>query len=203
MYFIEDENKTALIDGCNSFANDGICDPAFNNFDYEYDGGDCCAATCTKPNCGIGALTNAFGVDTSENHNDGFPSCEDPDMVNLITSLHDLEFEAIPKWARDVSSNQTEWDAFRKPLIVLECDKKMVFSVNFDKSMMNKNEISKVGDGSNCIITVNNFSQIWYANFSTVINEEGTNVTVIRQDINSIPSEIGELASLSNLTLGK
>ena len=85
---------------------------------------------------------------------------------------------------------------------MLECDGKMVFSIPINKNMINKNETAKVKKKTDCIITVINFGPIWYANY-TVINEGGTTVNIRRQDENSIPTEIGELTLLSNLTLGK
>ena len=199
MYFIEDKDEKTLKKNCKSFVNDGECDSAFNNFDYEFDGGDCCAATCNFPEtCGIGKLIQAFG---GKNSGDGFRKCEDPKMGDVKVRLDTFAFQEIPEWARDVYSNQTEWNAFWKPLLVLECDEKMVFSVNLNESMINKNEIANVKHETDCNMIVGNFGSIWYTKY-TVIEKEAT-VNVLRQDRNSIPKEIGELTSLAILDLCK
>ena len=54
----------------------GICDIAFNLPNYEYDGGDCCLATCISSedhSCGV------IAVGQLENVNVGFPNCKDPE----------------------------------------------------------------------------------------------------------------------------
>ena len=49
MYFIDrnDINET-----CESSPGDGKCDQFLNRFDFQYDGGDCCASTCKGDLCG-------------------------------------------------------------------------------------------------------------------------------------------------------
>lgn len=49
----------------------GVCDDFLNHnrfYDYQFwfDGGDCCAPTCSLPHCGQGRLDTLFGVDLSE-----------------------------------------------------------------------------------------------------------------------------------------
>jgi len=47
-YFVENNNTIELNKTtCASFLGDGDCDLFYNTFDYQYDGGDCCAATCS------------------------------------------------------------------------------------------------------------------------------------------------------------
>eukprot|EP00526_Cylindrotheca_closterium_P003145 CAMPEP_0113652330 /NCGR_PEP_ID=MMETSP0017_2-20120614/27944_1 /TAXON_ID=2856 /ORGANISM="Cylindrotheca closterium" /LENGTH=1480 /DNA_ID=CAMNT_0000565161 /DNA_START=102 /DNA_END=4541 /DNA_ORIENTATION=- /assembly_acc=CAM_ASM_000147 len=66
--------------------SDGVCNPFFNTAPDEYDGGDCCVATCSKANCGVGEMNFAFGQSLQRNGT-GFPNCNDPSMVPLTIYL--------------------------------------------------------------------------------------------------------------------
>ena len=70
VYFFEDIVDDAWDEICEAFIDDGNCDLIYNTFDYQYDGGDCCSATCTESACGLGALHTAFGIQHSMG--DGF-----------------------------------------------------------------------------------------------------------------------------------
>ena len=73
MYFIEDEEN--LQQNCGSFVHDGKCDVAvFNTFNYQYDGGDCCASTCNK-----GASCGAIENSTEKKYS----NCVDPSMAAI------------------------------------------------------------------------------------------------------------------------
>jgi hypothetical protein len=87
VYFFENDGKIDINeDSCAPFLDDSNCDdPIFNNLDYPYDFGDCCAATCSGSNCRIGSLTNAFGTNVTSG--DGFPNCLDPTMVPVTIRL--------------------------------------------------------------------------------------------------------------------
>jgi hypothetical protein len=143
-YFVENNdtielNKTT----CSSFIGDGNCDLFFNTLDYKYDGGDCCAGTCSGPTCGIGLLKNAFG--TTDISGDGFPNCVDPAMVPLTLLLDDI-----------ISSiGRVEQDPV-KPLLFIDCDKSIVLSTYMDASMENKTETIMVNDGADCTFTIRN-----------------------------------------------
>jgi len=67
----------------------GKCDPYFNEVEFDFDGGDCCGATCqdsTLHVCGIGVLQSAFGVKLTRAA-DGFQECEDTSMVPITIEL--------------------------------------------------------------------------------------------------------------------
>jgi hypothetical protein len=88
-YFVENNDTIELNETtCSSFIGDGNCDLFYNTFDYQYDGGDCCAATCSGSNCGIGSINNAFG--TNNTSGDGFPNCVDPDIVPITIRLGNI-----------------------------------------------------------------------------------------------------------------
>jgi len=88
MHFIVADD---MAENCDIFLNDGKCDSAFNNFDYQYDGGDCCAATCIRPNiCGKNALENGFGVEISGH---GYSDCKAPGMVAITIRLDKISFD--------------------------------------------------------------------------------------------------------------
>jgi len=80
---------------------DGVCDEFFNTEKFNYDGGDCCAATCIGPFCGGNGLTAAFGVDLSDNTFQsqflddttviGFENCKDPNMEPFTIELVPIE----------------------------------------------------------------------------------------------------------------
>jgi len=72
---------------------DGQCNPFFNTAPDRYDGGDCCVATCSKANCGVGGMDFAFDQSLSRNGT-GFPYCKDPLMVP-ITIILETEIESL------------------------------------------------------------------------------------------------------------
>ena len=98
VYFIEKESVGIELNEntCSSFIGDGNCDPVFNKFDFQYDGGDCCAATCSRPNCGIGSLKNAFG--TTNATGNGFPDCIHPDMFPITIHLDSIVSSFEPRF---------------------------------------------------------------------------------------------------------
>jgi len=94
LYFIELNNT--LESQCSSF-EDGICNKVFNSMDFRYDGGDCCAATCSQPICGIGNLTKAFGVAVNIS-GDGFPDCNNPFMVPITIHVQNFVSSVEPQF---------------------------------------------------------------------------------------------------------
>ena len=66
--------------------SNGECNAYFNTEVFEYDGGDCCGATCDSPRCGLAALDFAFGHNLTAIGN-GFPNCKDESMVTLTIFL--------------------------------------------------------------------------------------------------------------------
>ncbi|OEU11409.1 hypothetical protein FRACYDRAFT_245926 [Fragilariopsis cylindrus CCMP1102] len=183
VYFIEDNDK--LHATCPSFIDDGKCDLVLNAFDYQYDGGDCCAATCSGSSCGNGLFKNAFG--TNITMGDGFPNCTDPNMVPITIRLDNIFSSAEPQYAEtnefpdgeskfpDVFDNTStiveilanrslllpyQIDYFTsetiKPLLFIDCDGSNVLSIYVDKSMEKQTETIMVSDGAVCNMTIRN-----------------------------------------------
>ena len=160
---------------CDSFWNDGHCDPHFNTFDHAYDGGDCCASTCTKSNCGVGALESAFGSDVI--YGDGFPTCFDPAMVPITIKIQDV-FKGYRDYYTSSSSSlptlRVEDPSIIEPIMLLDCDDKNILTSNINENMIGKTETVMVEDGANCTIRINNSTSstkgdekpIWYVNYT-------------------------------------
>eukprot|EP00536_Pseudo-nitzschia_multiseries_P004323 jgi/Psemu1/302493/fgenesh1_kg.71_\ len=85
LYFVQlDKNQE---DQCLSY-DDGICHSYFNTFEHQYDGGDCCSATCSHSICGIGAVTEPFNVKNATGS--GFSKCTDPSMFPITIHLENF-----------------------------------------------------------------------------------------------------------------
>jgi len=183
MYFIEDNNgEEALEAKCGTFVNDGKCDQSFNNFNYQYDGGDCCAATCTKPEeCGKGSTKDIFGI--ANTGGISYPNCVDPDMTPVTISLGNF------------SSSQI------LTLFELECDGKEFLSSFIMETLENEIETSQINDGANCSISVSSFASDFNYTVEYDYNSDLTHVQ--KQLFKSIPSEISLLKNLTVLDLSK
>ena len=147
VYFIEDEGL--LKDSCDSFLGDGICNPEFNEQGYNWDEGDCCAATCRRANCGIGTKREAFGISVTSA--DGYPHCNDPVMTAITIKVNDVTREA-----KSEENNLPPQD----PLLILDCGENKYennyLTVTMTAKMINKTETLMVPDGAACIITIRN-----------------------------------------------
>jgi len=191
MFFIRNvEDDPDIEQNCQNFLNDGECDSRFNNHYYNYDGGDCCAATCTKANCEE-SLTEAFEISVIGGDAKGFPNCKDESMVNLITTLHSIEYR-VPDWAgQGGGTNDTQWKEIWNPVLTLECDDKMIFSIPVEWSMRGNKEIARVSKNSVCFLNVDFFEPIWEVNISSTI--EGSTKTSEVVYRNSIPMDINQI----------
>ena len=156
LYFIDDEDEI-IEAACDSYLNDGKCDLSFNNFDYQYDGGDCCAATCTRRLCGKDALGTGFDVEISAlgGTNKAYLRCEDPEMVSMIIRLDQM---VLPNSDQEPSA-----------MLKLDCNAVNVFTIVASKSMQNKTEAAMVENESNCT---------FYIDDSTNNGETGSDVYV-------------------------
>ena len=193
LYFIELSKE--LESQCLLFDN-GICDPIFNSIEYQFDGGDCCPATCTQSNCGIGALKNAFG--TANTTSDGFPQCVDPNMEAITIRLDSISSSRDPA-ILNISEFMEEdyFDFYGKsywseepitPLLLLECDENIVLSIGIDESMTNNTETVMVNDGASCTLTVRNTTSsnpslydepIWHVNY-TIFRGDNTTFEILQ-----------------------
>ena len=164
LYFFDDVDDL----DCGFYMNDGNCDPLFNNIDYLYDKGDCCASTCIRSNCGIGGLTSVFG--NANISGDGYPNCRDPAMVPITIRLdnifsnhndvRDIPWNDLPLYSyfgpsqiEDLIQLHLEKEPVG-PLLQLYCNDKNVISVYVDESMKNASETVMVEDGAKCTLTV-------------------------------------------------
>ena len=193
LYFFDtDENGDDLKDTCGSFLNNGRCDEFFNTLGYQYDGGDCCAATCQKSNCGVLGVTTAFGSNHSGN---GFPNCIDPKMVAITIRLNDISNSRDPN-VLEVTDLQVEEYFLEKgvnfwtedpvtALFIVDCDEVNVLSTYVDNLMENQTETIMVEDGARCQISVSNTTNfnpkwdndpIWLVNYTVFHGENLTNV---------------------------
>jgi hypothetical protein len=154
-FFLDGPNDT-----CSSFIGDGICDKVFNELDYDYDGGDCCAATCIGTSCGKGD-NSAFG-NAEISGTTSFPDCIDQKMVPITIHLNNISSSRDPKFAEfhnlGLSLGEEEWRAVKpvSTMFALECYGKLVLSTYIEKLMKNKNETVKVDDGASCSLVVRN-----------------------------------------------
>ena len=184
---------------CSSFDN-GICNAFFNNIDYQFDGGDCCSATCTQSSCGLGALTNAFG--TANITGDGFQNCEDPNMMPITIRLDNFSSSRNPSILNISDSDLEDYsvecgsDFWSEdpvvPLLTVDCNGRNVLSIYIDESMRNKSETVWIEDGAHCTVTARNTSNrdstsqyswknnpIWHVNY-TVFHEENNTVEILQ-----------------------
>jgi len=183
---------------CDRTLGDGICDQSFNEFSYQFDGGDCCVATCTSYTCGRGGITSAFGDENSSGN--GFPNCIDPEMEPITIRLNDLSSSRDPDFTKmpdnyfsRYSIDETEWRAKTPvyPYFALECNGKSVLSVYIRQIMLGNNMTVMVEDSADCSLVVRNTTSnktpnpaaddpIWFINytlFDSVGNEEVEIVT--------------------------
>lgn len=196
LYFFEDSYNDEPGLHCTEFMNDGICNKFFNFPDYEYDGGDCCAATCKKPSCSKGGISNAFG--STNTTGDGYSNCHDKSMVPLIIQLNQIESSRNPEVLKLSNDDQSfvndYWPDFweEEPidtLLSLYCNDIKVLKVYIDSSMENQTEKVMVEDGAGCEIRITNTTSvhrkwddtpIWYMQYS--MYHGNTTETLISQD---------------------
>ena len=194
LYFFNGTNETEM--HCDLFLDDGICDPVFNELGYDYDGGDCCAATCTKSNCGRGGLSSVFG--NSADSGDGYENCDDPSMypitfyLNAMTSSRDPKITGWEQRSDTPNPNEPVWDRDDdkfiewmdaepvKTYMSLDCNGRNVMTVYVDKSMVDRKQTAMVEDGAQCNLVVRNTTTnlgileddpIWFVDYTIFYDE--------------------------------
>jgi hypothetical protein len=150
LYFFEsDELKNKSI--CNLSLGDGICNTEFNELGYEFDGGDCCAATCIGSNCGRGN-SSAFG--NKVNLDIDYPNCKNPKMSPLTIQLNNVTHsrEFFKGELSSFHENENEWrlDDPENSYFALRCDEKNVLTGYVNEKMVGKHETVRINDGANC-----------------------------------------------------
>ena len=171
LYFFDGKNETKIEEECKNILGNGICDKVFNIGSYGYDDGDCCAATCTKSNCGRGGLADVFG--DSDVSGDGFEDCVDPNMypitiqLNDMTSSRDRKFTGFQNvWDAGNSGSPWGYDEGRfkdwmevppvNPYFAIDCDGKNVMTAYIEESMIDKSQTAMVQDGATCTVVIRN-----------------------------------------------
>jgi hypothetical protein len=195
---------------CNSFLGDGNCDSFFNIVDYQYDEGDCCAATCNGLNCGRGNLVEAF--ETPVPTGDGYPRCQNPEMKPITILLNDVylpvrQVLGIPEGYEGVNGF-SEIDP-REPLLVLDCDNTPILMVSVSESMANKSETVMVADGTDCSLRIKNATSgpayIWYVNYTVFhgdkISIESDPIVIVQT--NSYEREVSYFRKIEDCVLTK
>lgn len=184
---------------------DGICDEDLNHPGFSYDGGDCCAATCTGPNCGKEIFSNVFG--NADVSGTGFPTCIDPDdMVPLTINLNSIASsrQFVDTSTLDfVSSTEDQWksETPAPTYFSLNCEGKTILTVDIDPSMVDNAETVMVKDGASCSLVVKNSTQsidtatpialsntdfvtpepIWYIDYTLFHGEKSEGVEILSQ----------------------
>ncbi|VEU41669.1 unnamed protein product [Pseudo-nitzschia multistriata] len=201
VYFYELDEK--LEGNCSSF-DDGKCDSLFNKFEYQFDGGDCCSATCSHFDCGIGAIKKGFGMENAIG--DGFPQCSDPNMVPLTIRIGNFSSSGLAQvpeeW--DIDNSENPLDGHNNPVsphLSLECDQKNVFAIDLDPSMTDRTEIVSVTDGAKCTMKVSNRTvhndtdnvlnrePIWFVDYAMFQGETVENGTKILEHNSGVQEE--------------
>ena len=188
LYFFENVKDDADLH-CDKYMKDGICDKVFNEKSYDFDGGDCCAATCSHENCGQGGLVNAFNSTDATGF--GFPLCKDPSMVPITIELNDFtnNRDLYKKQIEPLSKrDRTYIETFRPDfweiepadaLLSLYCDGIKALKVYVNPKMINQTETVMIPEEADCDIRITNSTSytthfdddpIWYVNY-TVYND--------------------------------
>mmetsp|Transcript_13568 Transcript_13568/g.38164 ORF Transcript_13568/g.38164 Transcript_13568/m.38164 type:complete len:1360 (-) Transcript_13568:377-4456(-) len=210
-------------DRCSSLDN-GECDPFFNTYQYQYDGGDCCAATCSHPRCGIGAMAEVFG--TVGTNSKGFPLCKNPKMIPVTIHLDNFTSSRSPANMRQkfnkrevetlsIVKSQRWWDKKpTSPTLTLRCDEKNVLVVNIDERMRNQTETVFVNDGASCRMTVTNRTRseeaiydppIWYFDITMFLGSNGdsSNMRILETNTGEQGSASFEILSIPTCMIEK
>jgi len=173
MYFVSFGSD--LVNDCSSF-QDGICNSQLNNLNYQYDGGDCCAATCTNDNCKMHVINKPFGVDGGIGN--GFPQCKDREMSAITIRLDDIS----------ISSHGSK--------LLINCDERDILDIIIDDKMRNKSEKIWVKEG-NCTVTLIRNTRLIEPDWSvglTVLHESNLfmkdTIVIVEDQINNVTNDI-------------
>ena len=149
---------------CDMALGDGMCDQPFNTPGYQYDNGDCCAATCTGETCGTGGYTGIFGDMTVSGN--GYPHCKNPQMMPITIYLNDIVSSRDPQFGvdpfsackLDLAKGEDEWRAVppNNPLLFLLCNDVYIMTLNIDEPMKQNAETVWIEDGADCNLGIRN-----------------------------------------------
>jgi hypothetical protein len=199
LYFFDGQNETDIQEHCDSLLGDGICDQYLNKLGYDFDGGDCCAATCSQSNCGRGGLTRSFGS-TLNYTGIAFPDCDDPKMVSILIHLNEISSSRNTKFSfiedsrfEKLGINQTEWRSENplNPYFSLDCNGRNVLTIYIQERMVSNSETVMVEDGASCKLVVRNTTTnidfatdapIWFVNYTLFHLDESKTFEILTRN---------------------
>lgn len=179
-YFFDDNKVTLDDEECDSFLGDGICNRVFNKYDYYFDEGDCCAASCSGLNCGVGNLAEELVFNKIVTFGDGFPHCRDDSMKNITIQINNIYVPPISPYAFPETGPFAGLPAL-DPLLMLDCDGQNILNVNIEESMKLETQTVQVADGADCELSIKNQTAAGKINF--------VNYTVYHGDKESIETD--------------
>jgi len=162
--FITSGNGT-LDNGCDAKLGNGICDDVLNTEDFNWDEGDCCAATCNAAECGFNSLSKAFNTPLNIPGN-GYQKCVDPQMVSIKILL--------------TTENVDEYQSY---FISLDCEGTNHFMITLEKDVSNQTEAIKVEDGAICTFTARALSFGIALEYTIYYDQEPTSNNVASVEI--------------------
>ena len=179
---------------CDFSLGDGKCDVDLNKAHYEWDYGDCCAATCDSPYCAKGGLHDAFG--TTGVTGDGYSNCKEREMQNVtihLTGFTDsrdaVDENSLNDWERAFmilyrDTYFREAELYDVPLSVY-CNERLVLKVLINPDMVNQTETLRVKDGASCNIYIGNIASSqtvpkWYVNFTVYHEHRQNSMEILR-----------------------
>lgn len=160
LYFFDSEQDEDNL-YCDSFLGDGKCDIMLNTLGYQYDGGDCCAATCTQSNCGRAVQKGAFGDSNATEVE--FPYCDDPKMVPVTIRFDDIkssrdiqftEYNVAYDWLFNWEEGSWRNETAESPYFSVICNDKTLLTLYVNERMVNRSETIMIEDGATCSLVV-------------------------------------------------
>jgi hypothetical protein len=209
LYFIDSTIESDLF--CEEFVGDGICNDHLNNYNFRFDGGDCCGTTCSKENCGKNTSISFIAFDqileNGKNGAIGYPQCTEPGKVDLTVALPEPNFQNVvsfqdaANFQDTLENHMAAWISFWSPRLELECGrniKRTVFSIPINQSMFGRTYSNvKVGSDSACSLIARNFEPFFgslkeYYPIADISIVRADTVNVDKFARSSIPKENNE-----------
>jgi len=158
-------------DGCKALTANGKCEEVLNIAAFEFDGGDCCGATCNHPECGLGVVNRAFESDLDDVVGDGYQNCLDPVMANVSIILNEVKVEtyAESEWPFNMVNSSP-------PLLRFDCNGQNHLMINVEEEMENKTELIRVEDGAKCKVLIRSGHVLNFTLLHSMMLHNGTRI---------------------------
>ena len=154
--FLENEDNHAdkEVFNCGIHVGDGLCNEELNTFMYQYDGGDCCATSCRRPEyCGTGSVLfeSAFGEKNVAGY--GFPfTCEDPNIFSGTETVPvNIHLDEIVEGGDRTGATQIP---YLNLVCMVDNNPVQFFSIPLEKSMEGNTQTIVLKDGLECSLHV-------------------------------------------------